>query len=219
MHPRLIAATLGLITMTALSAEAQVVRGLPVYNSGVNKFLNVMADIGWPNDAAGGGTAYGLTGAIKLGPLGLSGTVGTAEGDDGEKYATAGAAIATQIVGGPLMPVTVTLQGGVGFAKVADASIVAIPDDVNETRIPVGIGMAFRIPLPILQMRPWIAPRVQYIDYTGSDNSSTDLAVSGGIDFDFIFGLGVRVAYDKIFTELQDDPDVFGVGAYWRFGL
>lgn len=220
MNTRQFCAALSLIALAAApGAGAQVVRGLPVYNSGVNKFLNVAADIGWSNDAGGGGDAVGLTGGAKFGPLGVSATIGKADGLDDESYATFGVAVASQIVGGPLMPVSLTLQGGLGLGKLVDAANSATGDDIDETRIPVGLGIAFRIPLPILQMKPWISPRVQYIDVSGDNGSSTDFAISGGIDFDFVFGLGVRVAYDKIFTDQPDDPDVFGVGAYWRFGL
>lgn len=220
MHARLLTVALGLTAVAAVSAaEAQVVRGLPVYNSGVNKFLNVAVDAGWPNDAAGGGTAYGLTGAMKFGPLGVAATVGQAEGIDGDSHRTFGASIATQIIGGPLMPVSVTLQGGLARALVASESDPDFGEDIDETRAPLGIGVALKIPIPFFTMKPWIAPRVHYTDFTGSNNSSTDFAISGGIDFDFVFGLGVRLGYDKIFTDADEDPDVFGLGAYWRFGL
>ena len=45
----------------AVPVEAQV-PGIPVYNAGVPRGIGVYGDVGFPNDDAGGGTAYAVTG-------------------------------------------------------------------------------------------------------------------------------------------------------------
>lgn len=216
MSVRSLRLALAFLALAAAPAAAQV-RGLPVVNSGAGKLVSIGADIGFGNDASGTGTAYGLTGGLGFGPLGVTATLGSAEGLDGDRHATYGATVSSRLVGGPLAPIAITLQGGAGRSQVVDG---VLDNDINETRLHAGLGVALRVPLPILSFKPWIAPRLQYTDYTGDGNSSTDLAVSAGLDFDFIMGLGVRASYDRIFVEgAGSDPHVFALGGYWRFGL
>ena len=53
--------------LAAVPAAAQV-PGLPVYNQGVPRGIGLYGDVGFPNDVAGGGTAYGVTGRAGFGP-------------------------------------------------------------------------------------------------------------------------------------------------------
>ena len=56
-------------TVGASRAAAQVL-GIPVYNSGIARGVGLYGDVGFPNAAAGKGTAFGLTGRAGFGPLG-----------------------------------------------------------------------------------------------------------------------------------------------------
>ena len=49
--------------------------GLPVYNLGVPRGLGLYGDLGFPNDAGGKGTAYGLTGRAGFGDIGVTATL------------------------------------------------------------------------------------------------------------------------------------------------
>jgi hypothetical protein len=59
------------LTGVAPSAVAQV-RGIPVYNVGVPRGIGIYGDVGFPNDEAGGGTAYALTGRAGFGVFGAT---------------------------------------------------------------------------------------------------------------------------------------------------
>ena len=67
-HSRTTAAVFSALLLAGVPVAAQV-PGLPVYNAGIPRGVGIFADLGFPNDDAGGGTAYGLTGRVGLGVL------------------------------------------------------------------------------------------------------------------------------------------------------
>ena len=129
---------------------AAQVRGLPVMNNGVPRGILVAGDVGFPNDAAGGGTTYAVTGAIGLGMLGFTATLGGTELDGGTSTSAYGGTANLRVIGGPLVPFFVNLQAGVGYADL---------DGLKMTHVPVGVGVGLTIPLPIFGLKPWFAPR------------------------------------------------------------
>ena len=58
-----------------------------------------------------------------------------------------------KLLGGPLIPLSVTLQGGAGYAR---NHVIALPsggsssDPITEWRFPVGLGIAMTLPNPVL---------------------------------------------------------------------
>ena len=72
-HPVPIVVVL-MLTLSAVPLRAQN-PGLPVYNLGVPRGIGVYADVGFPNEAAGKGTAYGATARVGFGDLGATATV------------------------------------------------------------------------------------------------------------------------------------------------
>ena len=213
---RLIARATGILAAAiaaALSVSAQV-PGLPVYNQGVPHGIGVYGDVGFPNDDAGGGTAYGATGRAGFGVFGVTAIVSTydPDGPAGGK-ASAGATGNLRVFGGPLVPLSVTLQGGVGYAT----SEGLLPNDnVTVWRFPVGLGFALTIPNPALAIKPWLAPRVDFTTSSDSLESETRFALSGGIELNLLNGFGLHAAYDRIFDN-GSDPSTFGVGAHLVF--
>jgi opacity protein-like surface antigen len=190
---------------------AQVPR-LPVFNSGVPRGILVAADVGFPNDAAGGGETYALTGALGLGSLGFTGTLGSTTPTGGSAAGVYGGTANLRIIGGPLVPFFVNLQGGVGYADLNGA---------KTTHVPVGVGVGLTIPLPVFGLKPWFAPRWDYTSISvtgGGSNSTSAFAYSAGLDIAFIFGLGLRTAYDWTDTGAQK-PSSWSIGAKWSFGV
>ena len=213
MRPSVI---LALSLFVALPAAAQV-RGLPVYNSGIPRGMGFYGDIGFPNDEAGGGTAYGITGRAGLGPIGFTAIVSSynPDGPVGSDVSV-GATANLRVFGGPLVPLGVTLQGGLGYAK-PDAGLLPT-EDITEWRFPVSLGFALTIPNPALAIKPWLAPRVD-ITRTSVDNVSstdTEFGLSGGIELTLLNGLGVHAAYDRLFGG-GPQPSVFALGAHYSF--
>ena len=208
---------LALAAVTAFAApllpapplEAQVPR-LPVVNNGVPRGILVAGDVGFPNDAAGGGTTYAATGAIGLGMLGFTATLGSTELSGGSSTGVYGGTANLRLIGGPLVPFFVNLQAGVGYGDL---------DGAKTTHVPVGVGIGLTIPLPIFGLKPWFAPRWDYNSVSGTvSGSNSAFGYSAGLDIAFIFGLGLRTAYDWA-DYGAENPSSWSVGAKWSFGL
>jgi len=194
----------------AAPLSAQVPR-LPVVNNGVPRGILVAGDVGFPDAESGGGETYAATGAIGLGMLGFTGTLGTTSPDGGSSSAEYGGTANLRLIGGPLIPFFVNLQGGVGYADI---------DGAKTTHVPIGVGLGLTIPLPIFGLKPWFAPRWDYVSVSGvASGSNSAFGYSAGIDINFIFGLGLRTAYDWIDGGDQPNPTVWSVGAKWSLGL
>jgi hypothetical protein len=201
----------------AASVEAQV-RGIPVYNVGVPRGIGVYGDVGFPNDKAGGGTAYAVTGRAGFGPFGATAILSSYNPDGpGDSDLSVGATLNHRVFGGPLVPLAVTLQGGIGYAK---PEVGTLPNDnVTELRFPVGVGFTLTIPNPVLAIKPWLAPRLDVVRVSadGVDaQTDTEFALSGGIELNTLGGFGLHATYDAIFAE-GGTPGVFGVGAHYTF--
>jgi hypothetical protein len=199
------------------SAEAQV-PGIPVYNAGIPRGVGIYGDVGLPNDEAGGGTAYAVTGRAGFGPLGATAILSTynPDGPAGSDLSV-GATLNYRVFGGPLVPLAVTLQGGIGYAK---PELGTLPDeDVTQLRFPVGVGFALTIPNPALAIKPWLAPRLDIVRLSGDgfeSQTDTEFALSGGLELNMLGGFGVHASYDAVFAE-GGTPGVFGLGAHYTF--
>jgi hypothetical protein len=199
------------------SAEAQV-PGIPVYNAGIPRGVGIYGDVGLPNDEAGGGTAYAVTGRAGFGPLGATAILSTynPDGPAGSDISV-GATLNYRVFGGPLVPLAVTLQGGIGYAK---PELGTLPDeDVTQLRFPVGVGFALTIPNPALAIKPWLAPRLDIVRLSGDgfeSQTDTEFALSGGLELNMLGGFGVHASYDAVFAE-GGTPGVFGLGAHYTF--
>jgi hypothetical protein len=210
------------MTAVALPAAAQV-RGLPVYNAGVPRGIGVAADFGFPNEDAGKGLGYGVTGSAGLGLVGVTATLGgyNPDGPADTKLAIGGT-VNYRVFGGPLIPLAVTLQGGVGYYKPDVAGV-----DASDLHVPIGVGFALTVPNPALAIKPWLAPRVDIVrrkaETTGvlgasSTTTETNFGISGGVELNFLNGFGLHAAYDLV-ADGSVKPGVFGVGAHYALRL
>jgi hypothetical protein len=199
------------------TAEAQV-RGVPVYNSGIPSGIAVYGDIGFPNEDAGKGTALAVSGRAGFGPFGATAILSTFNPNGpGDNHVSVGATLNYKVFGGPLIPLSVTLQGGIGYSK-PDVGI--LPGDESELRFPVGMGFALTIPNPALAIHPWIAPRVDIVRLSGGglSDTETNFGVSAGVELNLLSGFGAHAAYDRVFLD-GGDPGVFGLGAHYAFRI
>jgi hypothetical protein len=204
------------LTGGAAAAEAQV-RGIPVYNVGVPRGIGLYGDVGFPNDRAGGGTAYAVTGRAGFGPFGATAILSSYNPEDSDSDVSVGATLNYRVFGGPLVPLAVTLQGGVGYAKPENG--LSPDEDVTELRFPVGVGFALTIPNPVLAIKPWLAPRLDIVRVSGDGfdpETNSEFALSGGIELNTLGGFGIHATYDAIFAD-GGTPGVFGVGAHYTF--
>jgi hypothetical protein len=222
--PRLLALVLLGAAGTTGGLVAQV-RGLPVRNAGIGTGLGIAADIGFPNGDAGKGAALGATGQIGLGPLGISATVSTWDpsGPEG-RFSSEGVTGNLKIFGGPLIPLSVTLQGGAAYSKESSQGIEGTVTD-KTWHLPVGLGIALTIPNPVFSIKPWVAPRVDVTRISRTDpiatspvtSTDTHFGVSAGIDLGFINGMSLRAMYDRVEAGSGSHPSIVSVGA--GFGI
>jgi len=208
-YPTVLAAACMLL---AGSLEAQVT-GLPTRNAGIPTGLTVGAEVGFPNSDYGDGSAYGFRGAVGFGNLGIGAIISHFDPDgSADAYNAIGGDLNYKIFGGPLIPLSVTLQAGAEYADPSGPGTVV--------HAPIGLGIAVKIPNPNLAITPWIAPRVDIVRLSGNGSqTNTNFGLSGGIDLNLIFGLGLTLAYDQVWGDNDIKPGVFGVGANWSFGL
>jgi hypothetical protein len=220
-------AVLGTVALAAAlaggapSAAAQV-RGIPVYNAGIPRGIGIYGDAGFPNDAAGGGNAYGVTGRLGLGAFGATAMFSTydPEGQLGSDVSV-GATLNYRVFGGPLVPLAVTLQAGIGYAKPEQLLPDDGIDDLSEVRFPVGAGFALTIPNPALAIKPWLAPRLDIVRRSvegADDETETEFGLSGGLELNMLNGFGVHASYDAVFVD-GGNPGVFGIGAHYTFAV
>jgi hypothetical protein len=209
--------------LVAGSLRAQA-PGIPVMNAGVSRGISFGGMAGFPNHAAGDGTSLQASvtlGARRIAIEGFASRFGD-PADPGTDRTAGGGAITLKVLGGPLVPVAVNLQAGVGYWQ--SASGIAA-DPTKNWHVPVGLGISWTIPRPVVAVKPWIAPRLDYsrVDVpTGSlalvDASATNFGLSGGLSFGFLNGLALDVALDRVFTSgLVQKPTTFGAGVSFTF--
>jgi hypothetical protein len=215
----------GLLFGGALAAPAAMaqVRGIPVYNSGIPTGIAIYGDVGLPNVRADKGFAVAVSGRAGFGPLGATAMLSRydPEGPIGGKLSVGGT-LNYKVFGGPLIPLSVTLQGGIGYAKPETGVIPAIGanGELNEFHFPVGVGFALTIPNPALAVRPWIAPRLDIVRQSGDGLSDTEsnFGLGAGLELNLLSGLGLHAAYDRVFRD-GGDPSTFGFGAHYAFRI
>lgn len=211
-------ASVALFLPTLKQPAAAQVRGIPVYNNGIPTGIAVYGDVGFSNRDAGKGTAFGVSGRTGFGPFGATAMLATFNPEGaGDNNLSVGATLNYKIFGGPLIPLSVTLQGGIGYSK-PDVGI--LPGDEDELRFPIGLGFALTIPNPALAIHPWLAPRVDVIRVSGGglSDTETNFGLSGGVELNLLNGLGVHAAYDRVFAD-GGDPGIFGLGAHYAFRI
>jgi outer membrane protein with beta-barrel domain len=204
-----LALTLGAVPLAAQNP------GLPVYNMGVPRGIGLYGDIGFPNDAAGKGTAYGATARAGFGDIGVTATVSAdnPKGPAGSEAAVGGT-LNYRLLGGPLVPLSVTLQAGASYSKPGQGAL-----EQSLYHFPIGIGFALVIPNPVLAIHPWLAPRLDIVrtSANGGSNTDTNFGLSGGLEFNLLNGFGIQAAYDRVFAKDVADPGTFGLGAHYTF--
>jgi hypothetical protein len=142
--------------------------------------------------------------------------------------------LSLRVLGGPLVPVAVSLQGGVGHLSYEVPSAGPSGGERTEWHFPIGVGVALNIPTPGFSFEPWIAPRASILrieeesDGLISQDTRGGFGASAGINLGFAMGLGFHAAVDwssfdgTSLGALQLDeikPMTFGIGVHYGFRL
>lgn len=225
-HSRLIALVVLGATGSTGGLVAQV-QGIPVRNAGVGTGIGIAVDVGFPSASAGNGLGLGATAAIGLGPIGVTGSVARFDPKGaGGAINSAGATANLKIFGGPLIPVSVTLQAGAAYSKESSTSAGGAAIVLKTWHAPVGLGLALTIPNPVFSIKPWVAPRLDVTRATLSgggtastvSNTDTHFGISGGVDLGFLNGLTIRAMYDRVNMGGGVHPSVISFGLGFKVG-
>ncbi len=192
------ALTIAMMGGALASRLASQATGVPVRNAGAGQGISAGVDLGLGRiDRAGEGTddvsrAVAGSATLGFGPLGASlglsrTSIDPATGPDRTRTAMFATAELT-VFGGPLVPLRVVWQAG--YARQLDGG------SKPPWRGSFGIGAGLTIPAAVVSIRPWIAPRVDYLAGQRVAGERLKPSLSAGIDLGFLNGLGVRVAYD-----------------------
>ncbi len=220
-------------SLFASPAVAQM-NSIPVYfNPKGGSGLMVAADLGRGiNAESGKNTAVAFRTALGIGPVTIGGSVGLVNPDEGvpvgrEPESQYMGNIALRVFGGGLLPVSISLQGGVGVLDISDLDSMIVT-------VPIGLGIGFSVPTPGFSFDPWIAGRYTFVRnevalLTANQNS---FGISAGLNFNFLMGLGFHVAGDwqknplKIVTSgpgtltvSETKPFVLGIGLNYTFTI
>ena len=195
--------------------------------------LMVAIDLGRGiNDESGKNTAVAFRTALGIGPVTIGGGVGIVNPDQG---GTVGRKSQTQymgnfamrVFGGGLLPVSISLQGGVGVLEISDINTKIVT-------VPVGLGIGFSIPTPGFSFDPWIAGRYTLVrnEVAALTADQNSFGMSGGLNFNFLMGLGFHVAADwqknplKVVTSgpgtltvSESKPFVMSIGLNYTFRI
>lgn len=206
---------------------AAQVAGLPVRNAGIGTGIGIAADVGFPSADAGKGIAYGATGVVGLGPLGISASVARYDPKGAvEALWSVGGTANLKVFGGPLVPVSVTVQVGVARSSQSGTSIEGDALTSRTWHVPVGVGLALTIPNPVFAIKPWVAPRFDVVRTTSSDGGTASqtthtekhFGISGGVDLGFLNGLSIRAMYDRVQAGEGLHPSTLSLGLGFRVG-
>ena len=155
---------------------------------------------------------YAATGAVGLGMLGLHRHARRHSTPDGGTSTGVSAAPPTSASSaGRWCRFFVNLQAGVGYADL---------DGLKTTPRSRGRRRRAHHPLPDLRPEALVrapggtTPRIPAM----ASGDETAFGYSAGLDLAFVFGLGLRTAYDWVDGDPRH-PSTWSVGAKWSFGL
>ncbi len=202
-----LAAALGTMLLVLAGPISAQVPGLPVYGGGFSTGITFAGVAGFsPSDTpTGKATAFGVSGTLGVGMLGLTGIVARVDpsgsGTGRDSFTQVGGLATVKAFGGPLIPLALYLQGGYSRRTIGQGS-----NETTMTSVPLGVSISLVIPSVVVAIRPWIAPRLQFSRVSGpglsgpggGSSTDTDFAFGAGVDLTTLSGFGFRAMAEKI---------------------
>lgn len=123
---------------------------------------------------------------------------------DGE--VTLGGGVAVHVINKAEAPVSLSLQGGVGYINPGSTQLNVIG----------GALIGLQIPSTGVAIKPWIMPRVHYLSISDFDVSEVGFGASGGLSVDMPMGLGFHLGLDWVtIGDPAIKPMTVGVGVHY----
>ncbi|HEX4627844.1 MAG TPA: hypothetical protein VH137_03560 [Gemmatimonadales bacterium] len=203
---------LGFIALLATPAAAQWV-GVPVWNSpGSGSGITIDGDWGKPDSAYGKGNAFGGRASLGIGTLTVTAGIESYKPEGASSSITSiGGALATRIIGGSLIPLSVNLQVGAAHSDSVNLSPTTYAP--ASTRITGAVGLAISLPTPGVSIEPYLSPGIRYtkLSNASSGNSNFGYAIGANLTFGTF---GLHLAYDNEHRTGGGSVGVFGLGAH-----
>lgn len=137
-------------------------------------------------------------------------------GSTADNEITFGGALALNILDLPLVPVSVNVQAGAGYTKFG-AGVFS----TKQLDVPIAVGVSINVPAPILDVEPWIAPRLHVMRLSnGASATEVGYGVSAGLNVTLPTGVGFHVAGDYLkVSGFQVRSLVLGAGLHFRIAI
>src|SRR5436190_23563254 len=160
--------TLGLAACLATPATAQWL-GMPVWNSPKGGTgVTISGDYGKPNDAYGGGNAWGGHASLGVGTLTLTAGVSSLKTDiDPVRVTSWGGNAAFRLIGGSLLPFSLNLQAGAARTSAVDLGRA-------RTYVTGAVGFSVPLPTPGISIEPYFSPGIRYRNFGSGNGTSTE---------------------------------------------
>ena len=197
---KVFAAAVVLLALAGQAARAQV-PGLPFYPTPTG--MGVLAAAEYAH-GANSRTMLAARAGIGFGPFGVTAVAGQYKGGTGLSTQVAyGGSVAMKVFGGGLLPVSISVQGGVGQVKdvLSTHTITYMP-----------VGAAVRANLPLFPIKPFAVGYYVLGSNLGS-NLKKEFRATVGADFNLLLGLGFHAAYD------MGKANAWGIGAHFNFRM
>ena len=193
----------GLSVLLAAPAAAQFI-GMPTWNSPKGGTgIIVSGDFGMPDDADGGGSAFGARASVGFSRFTLYGGVTSWTPDGGDAVTSFGGGATIRLIGGSLVPVAVNLIAGGATANDVGTS-------GNLTSAVAGAGVSASLPIPGFSLEPYINLLSRWT-ITDADTESGFGATFGA---NVTMGLfGAHLAYETM-TVSDESRGTFGLGLH-----
>ena len=179
----------------------------------------IYGDVGFPDEKAGKGTAYGVTGRAGFGAFGATAILSTFDPEGaGSSDVSLGATLNYRMFGGPLVPLSVTLQGGIGYSKPDNG---LLPDDDDRAALSRRAGVRADHPQPgaghpALDRAPG-GRREAYPEAAFEHAKPTSAWAAGSSS---TCSTASDCTRRTIGSSVDGgDPSVFGLGAHYAFGF
>jgi hypothetical protein len=216
-----------LVGVTAQSAAAQL-HGNVVWGTKPGPGVTIYGDFATAlNDDAkvGGETPTYFGGRAELGLPIFSVWAGFGSynpgGDNAESSTSFGGGAGFNIIKGPMVPVMLTLEAGVGYMKET-----VVDQDYTTLNVPIGARVGINIPTPGIGIKPWITPRAHIMNEgpSGATETTVGFGVNAGLAVQLLMGLGIQASVDWMSLKPEGateawKPLALGVGAYFRLSV
>jgi hypothetical protein len=208
------------------TASAQLTN-VPVYANPSVSGIHIAGDASFGmNDASGKHQAYGGRVTLGISKLLLGAGIGYVDFDNADAKVTYMGSLGYRLVGESGGLVNVAIQAGAGFV-----STDSLVDQLTRADIPIAVGIGLHLPIPLIGIEPWIAPRYtfRWLSQGGESSTRNHFGFSLGADVTTPLGIGAQIAADwsslpeqttgggDIIDDLKRKPYLLSAGLHFRF--